>query len=74
MSATPPVEEAPVKTLLIYRDGRRVEVQNYAILGPTLWVFAGQVSRRVPLADLDLAATKQSNEERGIDFLPTGHP
>lgn len=64
------VEESPVKTLLVYRDGRRVEVQNYAILGPSLWVFTGQGSRQVALSDLDLAATKQSNEERGIDFLP----
>jgi hypothetical protein len=64
----PPAEAA--KTLLIYRDGRRVEVQNYAIQGQSLWVFTSQGSHRVPLADLDLKATKQSNEERGVDFLP----
>lgn len=76
-TAPPPIappaaqaEEPPVKTLLIYRDGHRSEVQNYAILGQSLWVFSNQGSHRVPLADLDLAATKQSNEERGVDFLP----
>jgi len=64
-------EESSVKTLLIYRDGRRMEVQSFAIQGQNLWVFTNQGSRRVALSDLDLAATKQSNEERGIDFLPS---
>jgi hypothetical protein len=46
-----------------------VEVQAYAILGKTLWVFSNQMTRRVPLADLDLAATQRVNIERGIDFV-----
>src|SRR5208282_346146 len=62
-------EEKPPATLLVYRDGHQVEVQDYAILGKTLWVFSNQITRRVPLADLDLAATQRVNVERGIDFV-----
>jgi hypothetical protein len=62
-------EEKPPATLLVYRDGHQVEVQDYAILGKTLWVFSNQVTRRVPLADLDLAATQRANGERGVDFI-----
>ena len=62
------VEEKPPATLFVYRDGHQVEVQNYAILGKTLWVFSEKATRRVPLADLDLAATERANEARGIDF------
>ena len=62
-----PEEELPT-TLLVYRDGHQVEVQNYAILGKTLWVFTDQRAQQVPLADLDLAATQHVNGERGIDF------
>ncbi len=63
-------EEKPPTTLFVYRDGRQMEVQNYAILGNTLWVFSDQTTRRVPLADLDLAATARVNGERGVDFVP----
>jgi hypothetical protein len=70
-SAYPPVaaEEKPPTTLLVYRDGHQVEVQNYAILGKTLWVFADQRTRQVPLAELDLAATERVNGDRGVDFV-----
>lgn len=70
-AATPPaVEPAPATTILVYRDGQQAEVQNYAIAGQTLWVFSGQTTRKVPLSDLDLAATARVNEERGVDFSP----
>lgn len=62
-------EEKPPTTLFVYRDGHQMEVQNYAILGKTLWVFSDQRTRQVPLADLDLAATQRVNGERGVDFV-----
>jgi hypothetical protein len=61
-------EEKPPTTLLVYRDGHQLEVQDYAIQGKTLWVFSGQKTQRVPLADLDLTATQRVNGERGVDF------
>lgn len=62
--------EKPPTTLLVYRDGRQVEVQDYAILGKTLWVFSNQTARQVPLADLDLGATERLNGDRGVEFVP----
>ena len=61
-------EEKPPATLFVYRDGHQMEVQNFAILGKTLWVFSDKVTRRVPLTDLDLAATERVNEARGVEF------
>jgi len=61
-------EEKPPSTLLVYRDGRQTEIQNYAILGQTLWVFSGQTTRQVPLAEIDLPATERVNGNRGVDF------
>ena len=66
----PPAESESVPAALVYRDGHRSEVRNYAILGETLWVFAGQTTKRIALADLDLRATEKLNAERGVDFLP----
>jgi hypothetical protein len=61
-------EVPPLPTVFVYRDGRRFEAGNYAILGQTLWVFGEQTTRRISLADLDLPASKRLNGERGVDF------
>lgn len=61
--------EAPAPpTVLVFRDKHEQEVQNYAIVGRTLWNFALQRTQKIPLADLDLAATAKENDERGVDF------
>jgi hypothetical protein len=73
MAESPAAAEKPPTTLLVYRDGHQMEVQDYAIQGKTLWVFSDQRTRQVPLAELDLAATHRVNDERGVDFdMPAG--
>jgi hypothetical protein len=62
------VEEKVPTTVLIFQDGRRSEVQNYAIVDQTLWVFAEQRAHKMRVADLDLEATKSLNEKRGVEF------
>lgn len=55
-------------TLLIFRDQHKEEVQNYAIVGQTLWNFAPQRTEKIPLSSLDIPATTKANEDRGVDF------
>jgi hypothetical protein len=55
-------------TVLVFRDQHRQEVQNYAIVGQMLWSFGGSRTQKIPLADLDIAATSKANDERGVDF------
>ena len=55
-------------TVLIFRDGHRQEIQNYAIVGQTLWTFDENKSTRISLSDLDLAATQNENRLRGVRF------
>jgi hypothetical protein len=64
------VPETPPSTVLVFRDGHHVEVQNYGIVGQTLWIFSERHARKVPLTDLDLQATEQVNASRGVDFVP----
>jgi hypothetical protein len=59
---------APTPTLLVFKDGHHVEVDNYAIVGPTLFDLTPGHSRKIAVADLDLAATRQQNEDRGVSF------
>jgi TolA-binding protein len=66
-AATGEVSESPL-TVLVFQDGHRTEARNYAIIGQTLWIYTDQDSKKVPLADLDVNATKSANSDRGIVF------
>lgn len=74
--AAAPVDEAapaePVasqpSTVLIFKDGHKADVGNYAIVGDTLFDLADGRTRKILLADLDLPATRKANDDRGVDF------
>ncbi len=55
-------------TELVFRDKHTQEVQNYAIVGQTFWIFDGQQPKRVSLSELDVPATIKANDARGVDF------
>ena len=55
-------------TALVFRDQHIEEVRNYAIAGETLWILNDKAAKKIPLAQLDLAATVKMNDERGVDF------
>jgi hypothetical protein len=59
-------------TVFIYRDGREMEVRDYAVFGSMLWVFQGETARKFPLADFNLEASRQVNEEHGVEFPLAG--
>jgi hypothetical protein len=61
-------EAKPQPTELVFRDKRTEEIQNYAISAQTLWVLTEQRARKIPLSEIDIAATQKVNEERGVDF------
>ncbi len=62
-----PVVAQP-STVLVFKDGHRSDVLNYAIVGDTLFEFGAGRTRKILLADLDLPATHKANDERGVDF------
>jgi hypothetical protein len=62
-----PAADQP-ETLLVFKDGRQLEVRNYAIVGDTLVDLTEGHRRKVPLAELDVEATSKQNDDRGIDF------
>jgi len=63
-----PKAEIHGDTVLVFRDRHTEEIQNYAIVGKTLWVFTEQRARKIPIAELNVPATTKANEARGIDF------
>lgn len=75
-AAAPPIQpsvtEFPISTVLVFRNGHRETVHNYAVAGKTLWAFTEHRARKISISELDLAATKKVNSERGAEFLLPG--
>jgi hypothetical protein len=65
--------------VLVFRDGHREEVAKYTIVGTTLSIktdfwSTGSWTREIPIAELNLAATLQANQERGAKFSLPSRP
>jgi hypothetical protein len=67
LQVSPSAPERPV--ILVFRDGHQMETQGYAIAEQTLWIVGQAGTRKVPLSDLNLDATRKENLKRGINFL-----
>ena len=56
-------------TVLIFKDGHRSEIHDYAIVGDNLFDLGTvHVMKKIPLAMLDIPATRKENEQNGVDF------
>lgn len=66
-SAPEPQAVQPL-TVLVFKDGHKLEVGNYAIVGATLFDMTPGHPRKIALADLDLDATQKQNDDRGVVF------
>ena len=66
-ASSQPAQPQP-ESVLVFRDGHRQEVSNYAIVGDTLYDLSSGRPHKIALADLDLTATAKENDDRGIDF------
>jgi len=60
--------------VLVYRDGHREEIPDYAIADGLIYVRGidwqdGYWTKRIPLSTLDPPATIQANRQRGVKFL-----
>jgi hypothetical protein len=64
----PPKAQVNSETVLVFRDRHSEEIENYAVVGKTLWVFTEQRARKIPITELNVPATTKANEARGIDF------
>lgn len=67
-ASEPQPEPVGPATVLVFRDQHKEEVSNYAIVGQTLWSYSAQHTKKIPLADLDMAATEKANDDRGVTF------
>jgi hypothetical protein len=59
---------AQPSTVLVFKDGHKSDVLNYAIVGDALFDLGAGRTHKILLADLDLPATHKANDDRGVDF------
>jgi hypothetical protein len=78
--ASPRITQAPPElppAVLIFRDGHREHVPEYAIVGGTLYTSGdywqtGQWTKNIQLSTLNIPATIRANQDNGIKFtLPS---
>jgi len=76
--AEPQAGEFP-PAVLVYRDGHREEIPDYAIADGVIYVRGnywqnGYWTKRIPLSALDPPATVQANQQRGVKFMLPSAP
>lgn len=65
-----PSDAAPpaLPITVILRNGQKLQVENYAVMGQTLWDFSKQPVRKIPLSSIDVAASTQATAASGAEF------
>jgi hypothetical protein len=58
--------EVPIT--LVLRDGRQLQVRSYAVMDQTFWDFSKQAVRKIPISNIDVAASTKATEAQGGEF------
>ena len=66
-AAAKPVPPAPPVTLVL-KNGNKVQSSSFAVMNGVFWDFSKQPARRIPISDVDLAASTRATEESGAEF------
>ena len=65
-----PAEAQPpaVALTLVLTTGEKLQVQNYAVTNNVFWDFTQRGTRKIPLANIDLAASAKATQANGGEF------
>ncbi|HEY3456863.1 MAG TPA: hypothetical protein VGK64_19955 [Bryobacteraceae bacterium] len=72
--APPASVEAPqgappvIPITVVLRNGQQIKVSSYAVMNKVFWDFSQQPARRIPVANIDVAASKKATEAAGAEF------
>ncbi len=72
LAGTPPEPQETVT--LVFRDGKKLDITNYAIMGEMLFdLTPDHLRKKIPLSELDLPAPMKVNDDRGVEFTLPKH-
>ncbi len=72
--APPASVEAPqgappvIPITVVLRNAQQIKVSSYAVMNKVFWDFSQQPARRIPVANIDVAASKKATEAAGAEF------
>jgi hypothetical protein len=72
--ATPQAQAAPdplppqPPITVVLKNGNRVQVQNYAVMGQTFWDFSTQPARKIPLSSINVPESINASNANGAEF------
>jgi hypothetical protein len=58
--------EPPLTVVL--HNGQTLQIQNYAVMGDTLWDLSSEPSHRIPVSSIDIPASTKASEASGAEF------
>ncbi len=61
-------EPPPVPTIFVLRNGKQLELTDFAVTGDTLYDLSNGRARKISLSEVDVPATIKVNDERGVEF------
>jgi hypothetical protein len=66
--ASPP-QDVPTSAVLLLKNGTRIDAPGFALVGSTVWVLGTEKASKIPISDVDIAATQSENQLRGINIV-----
>jgi hypothetical protein len=67
MPEVPPQPPEPA-TVIVLRNGNKVETSNFAVMNQMLWNFSAKPIQKIPLSTIDFPASERVNADRGVDI------
>jgi len=68
-SVEAPQDAPPVVPItVVLRNGQQLQVSSYAVMNKVFWDFSQQPARRIPVDNIDVAASKKATEAAGAEF------
>lgn len=61
-------KEPGLPAVFIFKDGRKISAQNYAIAGETLWIMDEHAAHKYTLDEIDATATERANAANGVEI------
>jgi hypothetical protein len=61
-------KEPGLPAVFLFKDGRKISAQNYAIAGTTLWIMDEHAAYKYSLSDVDANATEHANAVNGVEI------
>ncbi|HSU30317.1 MAG TPA: hypothetical protein VLJ11_03700 [Bryobacteraceae bacterium] len=53
---------------VVLKNGNRVQVQNYAVMGQTFWDFTTQPARKIPVSNINVPESINASSASGAEF------